>query len=136
MPSNRPGITLLVGLSMIVLGTWIFLIPAIHDMGDLRHGEPAVAMLREDPTDCIGGCKLTFEADGRSITAHLAASVLIKKYHKGDMLSVRFDPGRPKHIALESDVGWGPLLFSSIIPLLGLLLVITCLVGRRKSRGA
>ncbi|MGW1707189.1 hypothetical protein ACWCP8_17005 [Streptomyces sp. NPDC002206] len=120
---GHPGVHFALGTVVVALGTWWFLVPAVRDTIDLEHGVRAVATLQEEPADCSGGCPVAFDAAGTSVVGRLPAYQLIKRFHEGYSVPIRYQPEHPERIALEDSIGMGPIIFTSILPLLGLLMI-------------
>ncbi|MFC9699822.1 hypothetical protein ACFTWD_03835 [Streptomyces sp. NPDC056943] len=84
----------------------------------------ATAMLMDEPSDCLDGCRVTFDVANSPVVANLPAHELIKKFHRGSDLSIVYASRDPQRIALADSVGPGPIALASLIPVLGLTLVI------------
>lgn len=101
-----------------------FLATTIQETRDLRHGVRTTATLLDEPSDCSEGCRVTFHVATSSVVAKLPAHDLIKKFHTGSDLRILYKPQDPQRIALADGVGPGPIVLESLIPLMGLILVI------------
>ncbi|MFB7109764.1 hypothetical protein [Streptomyces sp. NPDC056291] len=121
---GHPGVYFVIGMVFLALGTWWFLVPTVRDTIDLAHGVRAVAILREEPADCLEGCPVAFDAAGTSVVGRLPAHDLIKNFHEGSSVPIRYQPEHPQRIALEASIGLAPIIFTSIIPLLGLWMTV------------
>ncbi|MFD0142592.1 MULTISPECIES: hypothetical protein [unclassified Streptomyces] len=102
-----------------------FLATTIQETRDLNGGVGATAVLMDEPSDCFGGCRVTFDVAGSPVVAELPAYELIKKFHKGSDLSIVHASRDPQRIALADGIGPGPIALASLIPVLGLTLAIT-----------
>lgn len=125
---------LVVGCLALALGGWFF-VGTVRDSADLADGVRATGVLQEEPTGCGGGCAVAFEAEGRTVVGELPASQLVKRYHAGSSVPLLYRADDPRRIALQDGVGPGALVLATLMPLLGLVLVVTSAgswVGRRR----
>lgn len=129
------GFLFVLGLLFVAVGAW-FLLPSIQETKDLEHGVSTIGTLLEEPADCVGGCRVRFDAAGTSVVAELPAHELIKKFHAGSSLNIRYLPEHPQRIALQDTLGLGPVVLGSLIPFFGLVLITTAVAGwvRRSGR--
>ncbi|MFE5483914.1 hypothetical protein [Streptomyces sp. NPDC056527] len=102
-----------------------FLASTIRETRDLKGGVRATAVLMDEPSDCFDGCRVTFDVADGPVVANLPADELIKKFHKGSDLSIVYASRDPQRIALADGIGPGPIALASLIPVMGLTLVIS-----------
>lgn len=138
-PALRAALGVALGLVALVLGFW-FLGVTVRDTGELGDGVRARAVLLEEPAECGGGCEVAVEVGGRSVVGELPAHQLLKRYHAGSSVPVRYRADNPRRMALEDGVGTGALLLAALLPLLGLLMVVVWAAAwfkrRRRAGGA
>ncbi|MEU4068312.1 hypothetical protein AB0F25_38965 [Streptomyces wedmorensis] len=101
-----------------------FLAMTIQETRDLTGGVRATAVLMDEPSDCFDGCRVAFDVADRPVVANLPAHDLIKKFHRDSHLSIVYASRDPQRIALADSIGTGPIALASLIPFLGLALVI------------
>ncbi|MEV5973996.1 hypothetical protein [Streptomyces sp. NPDC051921] len=117
------GLPLVVGLLTLAAGAY-FLAGTIQATRDLDGGVRTTAVLVDEPSHCSDACRVTFDAADSTVVAKLPAHELIRKFHRGSDLSIVYAPQDPRRIALADSVGPGPVLLASLVPSLGLALVI------------
>ncbi|WP_137988384.1 hypothetical protein [Streptomyces vilmorinianum] len=132
-PRGRTGLAFAVGVLVLATGAW-FLSMTIQETRDLGHGVGTTATLLDEPSDCSEGCRVTFDVATGSVVAKLPAHELIKRFHRGSDLRIVYVPEDPQRIALADSVGPGPIVLGSLIPLLGLFLVVSSSATWARSR--
>ncbi|MER5962680.1 DUF3592 domain-containing protein [Streptomyces sp. NPDC002057] len=86
--------------------------PAARHLQSLENGLPARATLESIPSCMTGGCRISFEAEGRTVVTKLpfGSSSRIKV---GDRIDIRYRAEDPRVVARAGDVGGGgPALFA------------------------
>jgi hypothetical protein len=131
--SGYPSVRFVVGMLIVALGAW-FLVPSIQQRRDMEHGVRTIGTLQQEPGDCVDGCQVRFDVAGTPVVADLPAYELIKRFHKGSSLEIRYHPDHPERIALEDDLDPSWIIVDLLIPLMGLILIISALAAWARPR--
>nr|WP_245234664.1 DUF3592 domain-containing protein [Streptomyces flavochromogenes] len=82
--------------------------PAAQHLRSLQDGRQADATLVAAGSGCfLGGCKVRFEAEGRTVVANLPVGSSHGKNVVGERLTVRYREDDPQVVASQDDVGGG-----------------------------
>ncbi|MFD3699621.1 DUF3592 domain-containing protein [Streptomyces sp. NPDC058646] len=105
---RRTAILLPLALALLLGAlSGLVLLPQAHHLRSLQDGVRAPATLHTSGTCVLGKCKVTFEADGRTIVADLPAGSGNGKNPAGTQLTVRYRADDPQAVADENDVDGG-----------------------------
>ncbi|MFC9340924.1 DUF3592 domain-containing protein [Streptomyces sp. NPDC057020] len=126
----------------LVLGalSGLVMYPAAQHLRSLQDGPQADATLVAAGSGCfLGGCKVRFEAEGRTVVANLPVGSGHGDDLAGERLTVRYREGDPQVVASQDDVGGGgpallTVLFGASAVLFLLALVWSTVTLRRQRR--
>ncbi|MFC9592463.1 hypothetical protein ACFTUC_22040 [Streptomyces sp. NPDC056944] len=114
---------LLAGLSSLVMR------PAAQHLRSLRDGAQAEATMVAAGSGCfLGGCKVRFEAEGRTVVANLPVGSGHGEDTAGERLTVRYREGDPQVVASQDDVGGGGPAVAAVMFDAGAVLFLLMLV--------
>ncbi|WP_055601983.1 hypothetical protein [Streptomyces aureus] len=114
---------LLAGLSGLVMH------PAAQHLRSLQDSRQADATLVAAGSGCfLGGCKVRFEAEGRTVVADLPVGSSHGKNVAGERLTVRYREGDPQVVASQDDVGGGAPAVGTVVFGAGAVLFLLMLV--------
>ncbi|MFE9457529.1 hypothetical protein [Streptomyces californicus] len=105
-----PRASLLMSLALaLLLGALSMLVmfPAARHLRSLQDGERARATLHTAGACMAGQCKVTFEANGRTVVADLPVGSGGGKSSVGAAMDVRYRADDPRVVAREEDTGGG-----------------------------
>ncbi|MEV7373910.1 DUF3592 domain-containing protein [Streptomyces sp. NPDC090301] len=102
----------------LVLGalSGLVMYPAAQHLSSLQDGPQAEATLVAAGSGCfLGGCKVRFDAEGRTVVANLPVGSSHGENVAGERLTVRYREGDPQVVASQDDVGGGgPAVFTVV----------------------
>ncbi|MEU2077634.1 DUF3592 domain-containing protein [Streptomyces sp. NPDC013489] len=112
-PRVAIGFALVLTLVLVAL-SGLVMYPAAQHLRSLRDGPQAEATLVAAGSGCfLGGCKVRFEAEGRTVVANLPVGSGHGENTAGERLTVRYRQGDPQVVASQDDVGGGgPAIFT------------------------
>ncbi|MFD9246887.1 DUF3592 domain-containing protein [Streptomyces sp. NPDC059556] len=128
------GPRLAVGFALVltlVLGglSGLVMYPAAQHLRSLQDGPEADATLVAAGSGCfLGGCKVRFEAEGRTVVANLPVGSGHGDNLAGDRLTVRYREGDPQVVASQADVGGGGAAVFTVVFGAGAVLFLLALV--------
>ncbi|WP_329284175.1 DUF3592 domain-containing protein [Streptomyces sp. NBC_00691] len=103
--------------------------PAAQHLRSLQDGRQADATLVAAGSGCfLGGCKVRFEAEGRTVVANLPVGSSHGKDTAGERLTVRYREGDPREVASQDDVGGGGPAVFTVVSGAGALLFLLAFV--------
>ncbi|MCX5229384.1 DUF3592 domain-containing protein [Streptomyces sp. NBC_00233] len=86
----------------------LVMLPAAQHLRSLQDGRQAEATLVAAGSGCfLGGCKVRFEAEGRTVVANLPVGSGHGENVAGERLTVRYREDDPQVVASQNDVGGG-----------------------------
>ncbi|CAM5387489.1 DUF3592 domain-containing protein [Streptomyces narbonensis] len=86
----------------------LVMLPAAQHLRSLQDGRQADATLVAAGSGCfLGGCRVRFEAEGRTVVADLPVGSGHGEDQAGERLTVRYREGDPQVAASQDDVGGG-----------------------------
>ncbi|MET9542988.1 DUF3592 domain-containing protein [Streptomyces sp. NPDC006553] len=86
----------------------LVMLPAAQHLRSLQDGRQAEATLVAAGSGCfLGGCKVRFEAEGRTVVANLPVGSGHGENVAGERLTVRYREDDPQVVASQDDVGGG-----------------------------
>ncbi|MBP2585480.1 hypothetical protein J3A78_005958 [Streptomyces sp. PvR006] len=126
----------------LVLGalSGLVMYPAAQHLRSLQDGPQAEATLVAAGSGCfLGGCKVRFDAEGRTVVANLPVGSSHGENTAGERLTVRYREGDPQVVASQDDVGGGgpavaTVLFGSGAVLFPVIAVWGSVHARRQRR--
>ncbi|MFD3535595.1 DUF3592 domain-containing protein [Streptomyces sp. NPDC058664] len=85
----------------------LVMLPAAQHLRSLHNGQRAEATLETSGPCMTGGCKVSFEAEGRTVVAGLPVGSGGRSSRIGTRLDVRHQADDPQVVAREEDVSGG-----------------------------
>ncbi|MFE4312122.1 DUF3592 domain-containing protein [Streptomyces sp. NPDC056891] len=115
--------------------------PAAQHLRSLQDGRQADATLVAAGSGCfLGGCKVRFEAEGRTVVANLPVGSGHGENVAGERLTVRYREDDPQVVASQDDVGGGGPAVATVVfgagAVLFLLVLVWSTVHLRRQRRA
>ncbi|WP_435973477.1 hypothetical protein [Streptomyces sp. Qhu_M48] len=118
----------------------LVMFPAAQHLQSLKNGRPAQATLESIPPCMTGGCRIGFQAEGRTVETNLpvGSSGRIKV---GDRLDIRYRADDPRVVARAGDVDGGGAAVLAVVSGAAAVLfagatVWSALLLRRRGRAA
>ncbi|MFD3992680.1 DUF3592 domain-containing protein [Streptomyces sp. NPDC058548] len=113
----RAGIVIALVLSLLLTAlSGLVMLPAAQHLRSLQDGRQAEATLVAAGSGCfLGGCKVRFEAEGRTVVADLPVGSGHGKSPAGTPLTVRYKADDPQVVAAESDIGGGGAAVATVL---------------------
>ncbi|WP_338492660.1 DUF3592 domain-containing protein [Streptomyces sp. SJL17-4] len=107
----------------------LVMLPAAQHLRSLQDGRQADATLVAAGSGCfLGGCKVRFEAEGRTVVADLPVGSSHGKNVVGERLTVRYREDDPRVAASADDVGGGGAAVGTVVFGAGAVLFLLALV--------
>ncbi|MEU6664651.1 hypothetical protein [Streptomyces sp. NPDC046727] len=111
----RPAVLGAVAALVLLVATYVLVLPAAWLRTEVRGAEPATATFH-DGACFLGGCAVTFSLEGEDVTTGLPLGTRARGHAEGDTVDVRYAPGEPERIALADDTGRGSVAVLLAVP--------------------
>ncbi|MET7755146.1 DUF3592 domain-containing protein [Streptomyces sp. NPDC005389] len=126
----RAAVVFTLALTLLLAAlSGLVMYPAAQHLRSLQDGRQADATLVAAGSGCfLGGCKVRFEAEGRTVVANLPVGSSDGENVAGGRLTVRYREDDPRVVASQDDVGGGGPAVATVVFGAGAVLFLLVLV--------
>jgi hypothetical protein len=112
----------------------LLLIPSAVRTARLGHGVRAVGVIDMPRGRHDGPPRVRFTVAVKPVSAPLPDGTDVHGLANGDKLAIRYQPGHPRRIAAQRDLGAGPIAFDALFGGVGVLSTVWGIAAARSAR--